>query len=144
MQAPISCIKLMFAVAGGVVIGGITLWLCSLLLAFGIFSVVTAGLNFTVNEPPKSAVTRSKQYQNALSQERQQESFEAKQRRERQRAKSAQGRQLLARCDEWATNYKATPTRTTKLNRDFHCGRYSRFIETGYASQAKAPVLETR
>lgn len=141
-------LKLMMAIAGGVLFGGILLSIARVFLSIGLVSAVVSNLDFSFNEQPASAVTRSAQYKHARAQQREQTSRAAKTQRvkaiQRRRAQSDQGRLLWATCEDWSRNYKRTPTETVRINGTFYCNRYNRFVETGHAGNAHAPVLETR
>jgi hypothetical protein len=151
--------KLAVAIAAGIVAGGIVLWFARLALTAGLISALFSGLNFTFNEPPSSAVTRSASYQRAMKaqgtnaatvaqvkrdHERQRTREDQQLELKRRRSESNQGGALWAKCEEWAENYKRLPTETIRLNGKYYCDRYDRFIETGYVAQGNAPVLETR
>ena len=144
-------LKLMLAIAGGVVLGGIALWIASILLGIGLISAVASGMNFSLGDPPSSSVTSGAAYKRQVAKEKAQEA--ANERRgpihyerapgtsamRQTREQSELGRKYWAECDEWARNYKMTPTETTRLNGKFYCDRYSRFIETGRSSTDKPP-----
>ncbi|WP_353178368.1 MULTISPECIES: hypothetical protein [unclassified Salinisphaera] len=134
----------MLAIAGGVVIGGIALWVARLLLGIGLMSAVASGLNVTVGDPPGSSVTAGAAYKRQLAKERGQQ---IESRRvppiddalRRKREQSERGRQYWTQCEEWSRNYKMTPTETTRLNGKFYCERYGTYIETGRTSNDKPP-----
>lgn len=139
MQQHISYIKLMFAIAGGIVIGGITLWLCSMLLTIGLFSAIASGLNFTLNEPPKSAVSSGPRYQQQVAKERRAEQQAQHQSLRDKREQSPVGRKLFVRCDVWLRNYQKTPTRTTREWHEFYCDQYARYLRTGIVPTGRPP-----
>ena len=139
----ISYVRLMFAIAGGLVLGSIVSWILWMLVTAGLISAFFSGLDLTFDEPPHSAVTSSVRYQDAMER-RQAEHARQVQAIQLKRAKSPTGRRLWQACDEWSANYKSTSTETTRINAKFHCDRYSRYIETGHVSSVSAPLLETR
>ena len=159
MQGETDYFKLTLAIAGGVVLGGLVLWIARIALSVGLISAIISGLHLTFNEAPASAVTRSASYQAAIQKQRTEAAAvsSAKRQREfqndmerqkdqarRRRARTTQGEALWAKCEEWARNYKQTPTETIRLNGKFYCDRYDRFVETGDIAHDTAPVLETR
>lgn len=159
MGAQTDYLKLTMAIAGGVLLGGILLWVVRILLSVGLISAFVSGLNLTFNEQPASAVTRSASYRHAIRQQRADTASAADAKREferqaqiglrqkatqQRRAQSREGRGLWAACEEWSHNYKRTPTETIRINGKFYCDRYDRFIETGYAGNAGVPAFETR
>lgn len=133
----INYVKLMLAVAGGVVLGHLVLWFASFLMALSIFSALTSGLSFTTHEPPSSAVTSGAKYQHQRHVERLENAKAG-------RAATPKAKQLWRQCEEWSKNYKATPTETVRLQGKFYCDRYDRYIETGVVGAQSARVFETR
>ena len=134
MHGETNYLKLMLAIAGGVVIGGIALWVASLLLGLGLMSAVASGLNVTAG----AAYTRqlAKERGQQIESQRVPPIDDALRRK---REQSERGRQYWTQCEEWSRNYKMTPTETTRLNGKFYCERYGTYIETGRTSNDKPP-----
>lgn len=115
-SGPVSYIRIMWAVAGGVVIGGIFLgvlsliaWYCAI---YVVFSVASSG------HVSKTAAAY------VQSEERPQD-------RTAERAESQTGKGLLHRCQEWSRNAGTTPTETTRREAGRWCNRYSEYVSTG-------------
>ena len=152
MGDQIDYVKLTLAIAGGIVLASLVLWLASLVLAVGLFSAITSGLQLTFDSTPSSSVTAGADYQRQLAKEKRQQRADQQQQQPQprhqpqstlsaieRRKRSPMGRRLFVECDVWQRNYDKTPTRTTRQYRDRHCKGYREYIRTG-----RAPVLETR
>lgn len=143
MVSQTNYLKLMAAIAGGIVAGGLALWLASILLSLGLFAAVFSGLEFTTNESPKSAVTSGASYQAQVAKERHRkarvEQREAQARIIDSRRRSPDGRRLHAQCDVWRRNAEKTPTRTTRAYASQYCDQYDKFLQTGRVSSSTSP-----
>ncbi|ROO23943.1 hypothetical protein [Salinisphaera orenii] len=129
----INYVRMAFAVAGGLVIG----WIAMRLIAMLLGAVVIGGLMSSISDAiefdstPESSVTSSRQYRDAQATERQAQARQRQRQAENRRAQTPKGKQLRHTCAEWRRNQRMTPTETTRINAEFHCDRYGRYLQTG-------------